>query len=109
VGCTNSIQQELLEKAEKRLASMTRECSSYDQLKQAFLAESNQGQGFFLVSAPFPCLLSPKERKEQPRPQPGCAPMCPPVPRWLVLSRTLLALKHPQTCWQSAAAVLLIN
>jgi hypothetical protein len=50
VGWTNSIQQELLEKAEQRLASMTRECSSYDQLKQAFLAESNQGQGFFLVS-----------------------------------------------------------
>ena len=80
MGCTNSIQQELLEKAEKRLASMTRECSSYEQLKQAFLAESNQGQGFFLVSAPFSCPLSPKERKEQPRPQPGGAPMCPLCP-----------------------------
>lgn len=70
----NSIQQELLHKAEKRLASMTRECSSYDQLKQAFLAESNQGQGFFLVFAPLPIVAKGLLR---PSPSlPPCANLC---------------------------------
>ncbi len=51
VARIHSIQAEMLRKAEVRLASMTRECSSYDEMKQAFLAESNQGQGLWLVSA----------------------------------------------------------
>ena len=51
VSCIHSIQAEMLRKAEERLVSMTRECSSYDEMKQAFLAESNQGQGLWLVSA----------------------------------------------------------
>jgi len=53
--CVHRIQKELLQGAEARLASMTRECSSYEEMKAAFLTstESNQGQGFWLVSRCF--------------------------------------------------------
>lgn len=41
----------MLAAAEARLKSMTRECSSYEEMKEAFATstESNQGQGFWLV------------------------------------------------------------
>ena len=70
--CMNSIQEQMLGKAEERLASMTRECSSYDEMKQAFLAESNQGQGLWLVS--HPSTLSPAMLM-QPRPLALVAPL----------------------------------
>ena len=55
----------MLATAKERLAAMTRECTSYEELKEAFLTstEGNQAQGFWLV--PWKCDADNEEKIKQ--------------------------------------------